>query len=343
MKSRELRQQVSPIGVEQTQMPLSGSWWHSIDLGRGQVTPGVHSLAELQGLYDSLKLPEDMTGQSLLDIGCWDGFYTFEAERHCARVTSVDCWRPNNFFAAGKALQSQAEFHELNVYDISKDKIGAFDIVLFMGVLHHLRHPLLALERVCEVTRDFAVIESRTTDKLRPSDSPVMEFYEFDELGGQYDNWWTPNVECMAQMARSAGFARVELLYRTDTRAAIKAFRKWNDKPEHVHPSVVIRDVINAATNDHRFPRSGRQSLLSIRTEGLPKTARRWDTRVEVGAFGIHPTYVGPPGDPQFANLMQINAPMPPGLELGPTSVQVWHGVKLSNLFSIELVEGSQW
>lgn len=343
MKSRELREHIKHIGVEQTRMLLSGSWWHSIDLGNGQVTPGVHSLAELQNLYRELELPEDLTGRSLLDIGCWDGFYTFETERHGARVTSVDCWRPRNFFAAREMLNSKAEFHELNVYDLGQDKIGSFDIVLFMGVLYHLRHPLLALERVCEVTRDFAIIESHIIDKMRDSDGSVMEFYEFDELGGQYDNWWAPNVECMAQMARSAGFARIELLYRTDTRAALKAFRKWNDKPEHISPSLAIRDVINATTYDHRFPRRGHQSFLSIWVEGLPKTARRWDTRVEVGGFGIHPTYVGPPGDPQFSNLMQINTPMPPGLDLGKAVVQIWHDGKLSSGFPIELVEGHQW
>lgn len=324
-------------------MLLSGSWWHSIDLGNGQVTPGVHSLSEMQTLYQALELPEDLTGRSLLDIGCWDGFYTFETERHGACVTSVDCWQPSNFFAAREALNSKAEFHELNVYDIRTDKIGSFDIVLFMGVLYHLRHPLLALERVCEVTRDFAIIESHIIDKMREADEPVMEFYEFDELGGQYDNWWAPNVECMAQMVRSAGFARIEMLYRTDTRAALKAFRTWNDKPENIHPGLVIRDVINATTYDHSFPRSGHQSFLSIWVEGLPKTARRWETRVEVGGYGIHPTYVGPPGDPQYSHLMQINAPMPPGLNLGQASVQVWQDGKLSNAFAIELIEGSQW
>jgi tRNA (mo5U34)-methyltransferase len=325
---------------------LDGSWCHSIDLGGGLVTPGVHSLAELQNLYRSLKLPEDLSGKTLLDIGCWDGFYTFEAERHGALVTAVDCWRPGNFFAAREALKSQAGFHELSVYEIARDKFGApgsYDVVLFLGVLYHLRHPLLALERVCEVTREFAVIESHVIDRMREGPEPAMEFYEFDELGGMYDNWWAPNVECMAQMARSAGFARVELLYQTDTRAAIKAYRKWHDKPASVMPSLVIRDVINAATYDHHFPRRGRQSFLSIWIEGLPGTARRWDVRVEVGGFGIHPAYVGPPGDPQLSTLTQINAPMPPGLELGRAIIRVWHAGELSNDFEIELVEGTKW
>ncbi len=343
MSNRELREHVTQTGVEQNQMLLDGSWWHSIDLGGGLVTPGVHSLAELQNLYRSMELPDDLSGKTLLDIGCWDGFYTFETERHGAQVTAVDCWRPGNFFAAREALKSKAGFHELSVYDIAKEKVGASDIVLFMGVLYHLRHPLLALERVCEVTSDFAIIESHVIDKMRAGDEPAMEFYEFDELGGMYDNWWAPNVECMAQMTRSAGFARVELLYQSDTRAAVKAYRKWNDKPASISPSLIIRDVINATTYDHYFPRQGRQSFLSIWIEGLPRTARRWDVRVEVGGFGIHPAYVGPPGDPELSALMQINAPMPPGLELGKAAVQVWHSGELSNAFQIDLVEGAQW
>lgn len=343
MNDPELRDKVRQVGIEQTEMLLSGLWWHSIDLGNGRVTPGVHSLAELQSIYASLDLPEDLSGKTLLDIGCWDGFYSFETERHGARVTAVDCWRPSNFFAAREALKSKAEFHELSVYEIGKDNFGSFDIVLFMGVLYHLRHPLLALENVCELTRDYAIIESHIIDKMREGDEPAMEFYEFDELGGQYDNWWAPNLKCMAQMTRSAGFARVELLFRNDTRAAIKAYRHWNDKPDFAAADLRILDVLNSTTFDHRFPHRGRNSGLSIWAEGLAKTARRWEVRVEVGGFGIHPTYVGPPGDPQYSSLTQINFPIPPGLESGQTTVCFWHDGKLSNDFEITLSEAARW
>lgn len=343
MSNSELREKVRQVGVEQNDMLLSGSWWHSVDLGNGLVTPGVHSLAELQGIYASLDLPKDLSGKTLLDIGCWDGFYSFETERHGARVTSVDCWHPSNFFAAREALKSKAEFHERSVYELGKDSLGSFDIVLFMGVLYHLRHPLLALENVCELTRDFAIIESHVIDKMREGNEPAMEFYEFDELGGQYDNWWAPNLECMVQMVRSAGFARVELLFRSDTRAAVKAYRRWNDKPKTVSSSLKILDVINASTFDHRFPNRGRNSGISIWAEGLPKTARRWEIRVEIGGFGIHPVYVGPPGDPQYSSLTQINCPMPPGLEPGKSNVCFWHDSQLSNESCIHLSEGIKW
>ena len=132
----------STEGPSSTRPPWeAGSWWHSIDLGHGQVTPGAHSLEELNGIYARFNLPDDLSGKRFLDVGCWDGFYSFEAERHGAEVVAVDCWRPENFFIARRALQSKVEFREMSVYELSREALGSFDIVLFHGVLYHLRHP----------------------------------------------------------------------------------------------------------------------------------------------------------------------------------------------------------
>jgi tRNA (mo5U34)-methyltransferase len=342
-QSAALRQKLTTVAEAANVAMAAGSWWHSIDLGAGRVTPGVHPLAELQENYARLALPEDLSNRRLLDIGCWDGFYSFEAERHGAQVVSVDCWRPENFFKAKAALESRAEFHELSVYEVTQARLGSFDYVLFLGVLYHLRHPLLALEQVCEVTREFAVIESHVIDNLYQAERPVMEFYEFDELGGQYDNWWGPNVECMAQMARAAGFARVELLYCAETRAAIKAYRRWDDKPANVKPSLQIERVRNAVTNEDRFPRRGRHAFIALWVAGLPANIQRWEVRVEIAGFGVHPTYVGAPGDARDSGLTQINVPVPPGVELGSATICVWHQQNLSEDVQVELIEGSQW
>jgi tRNA (mo5U34)-methyltransferase len=342
--SAELRQKLLDETIQYKQQMATGSWWHSIDLGNGVITPGIHSLAELQDNFHRFNLPESLSGKRVLDIGCWDGFYSFAAERRGARVTSVDCWRPENFFKAKAALQSSAEFHELSVYDVTKERLGAFDIVFFLGVLYHLRHPLLGLEQVCEVTRDFAIIESHVVDKLHATADPVMEFYEFDELGGQYDNWWGPNVECLSRMARSAGFARVELLRSEETRATLKAYRRWNDFPgrQSRHPCTsTIYSTPSSTTNAFRVKDA--TPRLALLVEGLPAHAQRWDVRVEIGGFGIHPNYVGQPGDPAKAGLTQINAPMPPGLELGKATVRVWHEGRRADDAEIEVVEGTPW
>jgi tRNA (mo5U34)-methyltransferase len=343
MSTEKIRQDIDEIAAAQHAELLAGSWWHSIDLGDGQVTPGVHSLEELKENYTRFHLPHDLTGKRLLDIGCWDGFYSFEAERHGALTVAVDCWRPENFFKAREALKSRVEFHELSVYEVTKEKLGSFDVVFFLGVLYHLRHPLLALEQVCQVTRDCAIIETHVIDNVFPTDHPIMEFYEFDELGGQYDNWWGPNLECLTQLTRSAGFARSEVLRREPTRATIKAYRRWDDKPVVASSSLRIREILNAVTINHHFPRRGRRAFLMILAEALPAQARRWEVRIEVGGFGVHPNYVGPSGDTRYAGLTQINVPVPPGLDVGKTNVCVWHEGHLSNEYEIELVEGGEW
>ncbi len=339
-KDHELRQILDDTAAAQRDALNMTGWWHSIDLGGGHVTPGAHQIEELRDNYARFMLPDDLTGKTVLDIGCWDGFYTFEAERHGARVTAVDCWRPEKFFVARQALNSSAEFHELSVYEVTKEKLGAFDIVLFLGVLYHLKHPLLALEQVCEVTRDVAVIETHQIDNLFDTRHPVMEFYELDELGGQYDNWWGPNTECLVQMARAAGFVRVEVMRRQASRVVIKAYRRWDDKPIEARPSLKVVDVLNAVTLDHRLPRRGRHAVLALSVAGLPADATRDTVRVLIGDFGARPVYVGAWGG---EGNMQINVPVPPGLDVGKTTAQVWNKDQLSNEFEIELVEGGQW
>lgn len=182
--NQSLRNQINLNSDQQRQALSASFWWHSIDLGLSGITPGVHQLDELQTNFRDFGLPENLSGKRVLDIGCWDGFYAFEAERRGAEVVAIDCWRPETFFIAKEALNSKVEFHEMSVYEVSRERLGVFDIVLFLGVLYHLRHPLLALERVCEVTTDCAIIESHSIDHLLETNHPVMELYEITQLGG---------------------------------------------------------------------------------------------------------------------------------------------------------------
>jgi len=338
-----LRERLNQVSDDQRAAFYATGWWHSIDLGGGHTTPGVHQIAELRDNYARFNLPEDLTGKRVLDIGCWDGFYSFEAERHGAAVVAVDCWWPENFFKAHRALNSRVEFHEMSVYEITREKLGSFDIVLFLGVLYHLRHPLLALERVCEVTRDSAVIESHVIDNLIDTPRPLMEFYELDELGGQYDNWWGPNSECLIRLARAAGFVQTEVLRREPTRSVIKASRHWAQTTLEPTPSLRIRHIINATTYDQRFPRRGRHAFLGLMVEGLPAGTTRETVRIEVGGYGTYPVYFGPSGDPQYAGLTQINTPVPPGLPAGPATVRVIQERRRSDEVEIILTEGSEW
>ena len=343
MENTQLRTNINQNTARFKEAMLAGSWWHSIDLGDGYVTPGVHSFDKLTEIYQLFGLPEDLTGRRALDIGCWDGFYSFEMERHGASVVSVDCWRPENFFRAREALGSKAEFHELSVYDVTRERLGSFDVVLFLGVLYHLRHPLLGLEQVCEVTRDVAIISSHVIDNFYTSPRPIMEFYEIDELGGQYDNWWGPNVDCLTRMLRAAGFARTEFLRQETTHAFIKAYRTWNDRPGESTPSLRIVDIINATSYDHQFPVRGGKASLALSVEGLPAATTREEVRVEVGGFGIAPVYVGQWVGSGRTDQFQINVPVPPGLDPGRVEVRLWRGAQESQPYPIELIPGTQW
>lgn len=272
-------------------------------------------------------------------------------------MVALDCWRPETFFAAKRALNSRIEFHELSIYEVSQTRLGTFDIVLFLGVLYHLRHPLLALERVCEVTKGTAVIESHSIDHLLDTPRPILEFYETNELGGQYDNWWGPNTEAMLRLARAAGFARAETIKAGGGRTTIKAHRGWEASQFEEAPSLQIREVVNAVMLDQKFATRGRFAVLSIFVEGLLATA---NIRVELSGFGVNPAYILPPNNqPRINNLTapgliitpqlraiasqctQIIAPMPPGLRAGTIALRVFCGAQRSNNFAISLIDAN--
>ncbi len=322
----------------------STGWWHSIDLGGGRVTPGVRSLDELRRVYASFRLPEDLSGKRALDIGCWDGFFSFEAERHGAEVVAVDPWPHERFFEAHRLLNSRVEFREMSVYEITRETLGSFDVVLMLGVLYHLQHPLLALQRVCEVTRDVAVIESHVVDGVLDVSQPVMQFYEMDELGGQHDNWWGPNTDCMTGMLRAAGFVRSEVAIRENDRTAIKAYRRFDESAAETAPSIKLVAAVNAFTYEPSVPRQGRKAFLTVMANGLPEGASRGDVQVTVNGYGALPSYVGPAGNPDEAQRQtQINAPVPPGLDIGQAEVRVFYKGKRSNPVTVNVIEGSEW
>ena len=147
----------------------------------------------------------------MLDIGAWDGFYTFEMERRGAHVVALDLFRNEKFLLARELQKSKAEYVVGDICKLSSKDLGRFDIVLFFGVLYHVKHPVMALENVCSMTLDTAYVESYVIDDPANLDAvPILEFYEHTELRGQFDNWCGPNVACLMAMARTAGFAEVE-------------------------------------------------------------------------------------------------------------------------------------
>jgi tRNA (mo5U34)-methyltransferase len=204
-----------------------GNWFHNMDLG-GVKTAPEHFLGD----YPACKwrtfehaLPARLDGKSVLDVGCNAGFYSFEMKRRGAvRVLGID--EDPDYLAqarfAAEVSELDVEFEQLSVYDVAS--LGErFDLVIFMGVLYHLRHPLLALDLLREhVAHDKLLFQSmlRGAEDIEPlaDDYPFEERAHFDAAGyprlhfvehryaADPTNWWVPNKACVEAMLRSAGF-----------------------------------------------------------------------------------------------------------------------------------------
>lgn len=187
-------------------------WLHSIDLGQGVVTPGRKSEAVLGDEASQILGPVDLTGRSVIDIGAWNGFFSFEAKRRgAARVLATDsfAWTlpgfrgRETFDIARKALNLDIEAQLVDIMDLTPD-VGQFDVTLFLGVFYHLADPIKGLQRAAGVTRDLLIVETHL-DAIEWS-RPAMIFYPGTELDGDATNWWGPNIACMTNLLRMVGF-----------------------------------------------------------------------------------------------------------------------------------------
>jgi tRNA (mo5U34)-methyltransferase len=222
---------VRPQGLNRNQIERRihelGRWFHNIDLAGVQTAP-EHFLGD----YPRIKwqrfaraIPADLRNKTVLDIGCNAGFYSIEMKRRGARrvlgIDSDPAYLAQAHFAA-EVCEVDIEFQELSVYDIGS-LAEKFDVVLFMGVLYHLRHPLLALDLIHEhVTKDLFIFQSmqRGSDDIEPvaEDHHFWETEMFDRPGfprlhfiekkyaADPTNWWIPNRACSEAMLRSSGF-----------------------------------------------------------------------------------------------------------------------------------------
>jgi tRNA (mo5U34)-methyltransferase len=225
-------------------------WFHTIDLGEGVVTPGEDDTpAKLR----TLGFPADLTGLTVLDVGAWDGFFSFEAERRGARrVVAVDpaAWRqdqPENewgtkagFELARRALGSRVEDLDVDLLDLSPQTVGRFDLVLFLGVLYHLPDPLPVLERVASVTAGRLILETHAD--LLGLRRPAAAFYPGAEVDNDPSTWWGPNVPFLRAVLEGFGFARVDVVHADPLprRAARAAYRRLSGSPYRASQGRVV-------------------------------------------------------------------------------------------------------
>ena len=233
------------------------TWFHTIDLGNGICTPGQKDTpAEVV----QMRLP-DLTGRTVLDIGAYDGFYSFEAERRGAKdVLATDSWTWNwpgcdarrNFDLAHELLGSAVRVQDVAVEELAPKVVGGkFDVVLFLGVLYHAPDPLGYLKRVRSVTGEMAIIE--TVVDLLDVRVPAVAYYPGASLNNDGSNYFGPNPMAVEGLPADAGFGQVV------------AFEPWGTIPWYavlpaaeVNPTTVVAKLRYKLRQRFGSPRSGR-------------------------------------------------------------------------------------
>ena len=234
-------------------------WHHSIDLGDGVVTPGSKTPHHFYDELRRLRLP-DMAYKSVLDVGAWDGYYTLHAEHHGAsRVVALDhyawsidfpkaaaymarqlaghqpirafhtvpeLWDPiglpgkRGFDLVCRLRNSHADVVVDDFQAMDVQRLGTFDVVLFLGVIYHLEEPLRALRRLRQVTRGVAVIESeavvlrevRRAGLESGATAPLWQFVDASQMHDDPTIWWVPTAEGLRAMCLAAGFSSAEIV-----------------------------------------------------------------------------------------------------------------------------------
>ncbi len=196
-------------------------WWQKWEIVPGVFTPGVN---DVKWLLDNLQLPASLDGARVLDIGGWNGAFSFECERRNAReVVMVEPMPPaaTGFDRTKAFLESKVQHRQGSIYDLDPETIGYFDIVLCLGIIYHLRYPLLGLDNIRRICRGQLFVESAiletafwTPDGIQPlavaapglENLSILQFFRGTEFFNDKTNWFVPNVEAANALIEAAGF-----------------------------------------------------------------------------------------------------------------------------------------
>ncbi|WP_299824089.1 TIGR04290 family methyltransferase [uncultured Pontibacter sp.] len=238
----------------QQEITQLGPWFHNLHLPSGEQTAPNHFLGDFPYFkWKELEpnIPKDLAGWEVLDIGCNAGFYSIELAKRGANVLGIDvdphylrqaAWAAKQF-----GLEDKIELKQVQVYDVARlDR--QFDLIWYMGVLYHLRYPLLSLDILAQKCRNMMVFQTLTmpgkevanvpddfeiNDRQRMLEAgwPKMAFIE-KRMAGDITNWWAPNHAAIEAMLRSCGF-KVKLqpgheLYILEVDEALKQQQEWN-------------------------------------------------------------------------------------------------------------------
>jgi len=226
-----------------------GRWWHEIELAPGLVTPGDDSNREKLPVLEEIGLPTRLDRVRSLDIGCSDGFFSFELENRGAEVVAMDFVDASStgFSTASEILGSRVEYRIENVYNLNPKDHGTFDLVFFLGVLYHLRQPLAALDSIRSIMKEGAELyvatflidehvslprggEVTTLHALNPVllEIPLWQAFPDDSLNGDFTNCFAPNM-CALHVALEEAEFKVEASIARPGAGFVRATAVRND------------------------------------------------------------------------------------------------------------------
>ncbi|MGK7886934.1 MAG: class I SAM-dependent methyltransferase [Crocosphaera sp.] len=205
----------------------SKPWFHKFEIVKGIHTPGTCQINPDGWVRE--RFPEDITNQKFLEIGTWDGPYSFALEKKGAMVEATDIQDPDNtgFNVGKKILNSQINYTQTSVYDVDKYfEPESFDVILFLGVFYHLKYPVLALEKLVKLLKKSGklyfegecllhygtrtdgknpnFIERLFIRKIANSDYPISLYYS-DKFQDDDSNWHIPNFACLQEWMKTVG------------------------------------------------------------------------------------------------------------------------------------------
>lgn len=204
-------------------------WWHTFDFPNFQ-TIGQDATSEKKQM---IEMPLDLAGKTVLDIGCWDGYFSFLAESRGALVLANDSskynWNPKHEFGgkeafntAHLALNSSIQTLDCDAEELTED-VGKFDLVLCLGILYHMKDPWKMINLLGKITKQQVIIESWTDGNYL--NMPAMIFYPNGEINNDFHTYWGPNILCLLNMLYKAGFNKLEVKHLVNSRVVIHGFK----------------------------------------------------------------------------------------------------------------------
>ncbi len=216
---------------------LQGEFHSPIDFGMGFVTKGPRVQRRFSRRLRLMDIPQDLRGKTILDIGAWDGYFSFEFERRGAkRVLAIDAWNGRGlecFLLGHEHFNSKVEYLKLDAHDIDRDKLGAFDFVFCAGLLYHLRHPMLVLQKIRSVCTERLILETNSLIPAVHESTPLITFFPGDDFDthGRHPGAF-PTEAWVSDAMHLAGFARHKIVYRPSFKLLKKLAALATNQPQ---------------------------------------------------------------------------------------------------------------